>query len=498
MVKASLKTFFYVGISLLLVSCAGPQQRAAFEPMDLNPKLQSGEYVQKVENLLIIMDVSGSMAETYRGRVKLSWVKDLVSRLNKTIPDLELKSGLRRFGQGTFAAVSPTAMIAGFSDHDQAAMSKALENITNASGESLLNLSIEAASEDLETTQGDIALIVLTDANEMDDSALESAKALVRQYGERLCIYTVLIGDDPKGKALLEEISTISGCGSAVTGDDIYSSAAMAGFVEKVFLARAGDADDDGVLDTMDKCPNTPRGATVDADGCALDSDGDGVYDGLDRCVGTPKGVTVDNWGCPLDSDGDGIYDEIDQCRGTPKGVTVDAAGCPLDSDGDGVYDYLDMCSGTPKGAIVDATGCPTDSDGDMIYDYLDKCPGTPKDATVDERGCWVLKGVYFATDKWEVTPASYPVLDEVVSVLRRNPDLKVEIQGHTDNVGEAQYNRELSKRRARAVMGYLIQEGIEPGRLSYVGYGFSNPAASNATPEGRAKNRRVELKPIY
>ena len=97
-------------------------------------------------------------------------------------------------------------MIADFSDHDQAAISKALENITAASGDSLLNLSIDAAGKDLETTQGDIALIVFTDANEMDDSALESAKALVRQYGERLCIHTVLIGDDPKGKALLEEL----------------------------------------------------------------------------------------------------------------------------------------------------------------------------------------------------------------------------------------------------------------------------------------------------
>lgn len=498
MVKASLKMFFYVGISLLLISCAGPQQRVSFEPMDLNPKIQSGEYVQKVDNLLIIMDVSGSMAEEYQGRVKLSWVKDIVSRLNKTIPDLELAAGLRRFGQGTFAAVSPTALIVDLSEHDQAAISKALENITNASGESLLNLAIAASSKDLETTQGDIALIVVTDANEMDNTPLEAAKALIRQYGERLCIYTVLIGDDPKGKALLEEIAAISGCGSMVTGDDIYSSAGMAGFVEDVFLARAGDADFDGVLDTLDKCPNTPRGATVDTDGCAQDSDGDGVYDGLDRCVGTPKGVTVDNLGCPLDSDMDGVYDQIDQCRGTPKGVPVDPMGCPIDSDGDGVYDYLDMCAGTPKGASVDPTGCPTDSDGDLIYDYLDKCPGTPKDATVDERGCWVLKGVYFATDKWEVTPESYPVLDEVVFVLNRNPDLKVEIQGHTDNVGEAQYNRELSKKRARSVMGYLIQEGIQPGRLSYEGYGFSNPATSNATPAGRAKNRRVELKPIF
>jgi len=167
------------------------------------------------------------------------------------------------------------------------------------------------------------------------------------------------------------------------------------------------------------------------------------------------------------------------------------------DADDDGVLDTLDKCPGTPKGANVDPRGCPTDMDGDGIYDHLDKCPDTPKDATVDEGGCWVLKGVYFDTDKWDLKPSSYPILNEVVFVLKRNPELKIEIQGHTDNVGEAWYNRELSRKRAKAVIGYFIQEGISPSRLSYEGYGFSSPAASNATAEARGKNRRVELRPI-
>ena len=124
--------------------------------------------------------------------------------------------------------------------------------------------------------------------------------------------------------------------------------------------AKGRDTDGDGVPDSSDKCPDTPKGATVDAKGCPIDTDGDAVLDGLDQCAGTPKGCTVDAKGCPSDADGDGVCDGIDQCADTPKGATVDAKGCPSDADGDGVLDGLDQCADTPKGCTVDAKGCPT------------------------------------------------------------------------------------------------------------------------------------------
>jgi outer membrane protein OmpA-like peptidoglycan-associated protein len=152
------------------------------------------------------------------------------------------------------------------------------------------------------------------------------------------------------------------------------------------------DDDHDGVPNKRDKCPDTPAGVVVDANGCPVDTDGDGVPDYLDRCPDTPKGVAVDANGCPLDTDGDGVPDYLDKCPGTPveARATVDENGCPKDSDGDGVPDYLDKCPNTPKGVAVDANGCPIDSDGDGVPDYLDKCPGTPAAArgTVDENGC--------------------------------------------------------------------------------------------------------------
>ena len=169
----------------------------------------------------------------------------------------------------------------------------------------------------------------------------------------------------------------------------------------------------------------------------------------------------------------------------------------PMDSDGDGVIGSKDACPGTPQGVTVDSKGCPLDSDGDGVFDYLDKCPGTPKGATIDARGCWVIRGINFNTGESIIDPASYRFLDEVADILTQNPALKVEIQGHTDNRGSAAFNQKLSEKRANAVLDYLLQKGISRNRLTAAGYGFSRPAASNSTPEGRAQNRRVELKTI-
>jgi OOP family OmpA-OmpF porin len=201
----------------------------------------------------------------------------------------------------------------------------------------------------------------------------------------------------------------------------------------------------------------------------------------------------------PVDSDGDGVPDCKDKCPDTPKGVAVDSKGCPLDSDGDGVPDYLDKCPKTPKGVAVDSKGCPLDSDGDGVPDYLDKCPGTLKGVPVNVDGCFTLKGLHFDTDKAELKTGLgyFKELDLVADVLIKNPDVKGEVQGHTDNVGSAEYNQNLSERRAASVKEYLVSKGIAAERLEVKGYGLTMPIASNDTKEGRAKNRRVQLREI-
>jgi OOP family OmpA-OmpF porin len=200
------------------------------------------------------------------------------------------------------------------------------------------------------------------------------------------------------------------------------------------------------------------------------------------------------------DSDGDGVPDSRDKCPGTPAGVSVDGSGCPLDSDGDGVPDYLDKCPGTPSGTPVDEKGCPLDSDGDGVLDANDQCPGTPPGTRVDSRGCEIqavtaLEGVEFGSDSSELTTPSKISLDATAAELARHPDMRVEIAGHTSSTGPAEYNQMLSERRAQSVADYLISKGLDADRFTVKGYGESEPIADNTTREGRARNRRVEMR---
>jgi outer membrane protein OmpA-like peptidoglycan-associated protein len=289
--------------------------------------------------------------------------------------------------------------------------------------------------------------------------------------------------------------------------DDIVgiSMGQMEGLVTIAFpWGGGGDGDGDGVRDSEDDCPGTPKGAQVDERGCAIDSDGDGVADGLDQCPDTPKGAVVDPSGCPIDADGDGVPDGIDLCARTPQGATVDASGCPQDSDRDGVPDGLDLEAATMAGVLVDASGRSVDRDGDGVFDGLDVCPDTPQGTPVDATGCpqlfsgekaaLVLEGVTFETGSDVLTAESRGVLDRVVASLAANPDVRVEVGGHTDSQGSASFNERLSLQRAQAVMRYLVAQGIAEDRLEAKGYGPAEPITSNETAEGRARNRRVEL----
>ena len=283
--------------------------------------------------------------------------------------------------------------------------------------------------------------------------------------------------------------------------------------LQYMFGGKVKDIDRDGVRDWKDDCPETPIGASVTPQGCPTDGDGDGVWDGIDKCPGTQRGAKVDKVGCPIDSDGDGVPDGIDQCADTPKGATVDPKGCPLDSDHDGVLDGIDLCENTPTGATVDATGCPKDSDGDGVLDGLDQCPDTPKGLKVDLHGCPVemieretelldtgmirLNNIQFATGKATLLPESNETLDNVGALLAKWPQLKIEIGGHTDNSGSATTNKNLSAARAQAVKDYLLQKNptLKADQYPTTGYGSSKPVATNKTPEGKARNRRVEFK---
>ena len=105
------------------------------------------------------------------------------------------------------------------------------------------------------------------------------------------------------------------------------------------------------------------------------------------------------------------------------------------------------------------------------------------------------LRGVTFAFDRAEIRPASRAILDQAADRLRQCGRERLQVEGHTDSIGSDVYNQDLSERRARAVRDYLAGKGVGDGRISAVGYGESRPVATNDTPEGRALNRRVEVR---
>ena len=169
------------------------------------------------------------------------------------------------------------------------------------------------------------------------------------------------------------------------------------------------------------------------------------------------------------------------------------------------MHDGIDRCPNTPTGTPVNATGCPRDTDGDGVHDGIDQCPNTAAGTPVDARGCarifeegkttLILDGVTFATGRAELTVDAMTILDGVAASLVESADVNVEIQGHTDVTGSRALNVRLSGQRAESVRLYLIQKGVVATRLTARGYGPDQPVAPNTTTEGRAQNRRVELK---
>ncbi len=283
MVKSVLKTLVLVMASAVIFGCAAQQPMAVFKAHDLNPKLQSGEYVQKVDNFMLILDGSGSMSGP-----ELSTMKEIASRMNQTIPDMDLMAGVRRFGQGDYGSGPETALLYGVEPYAKAGVEGAIRTLRNGNGGSPLGAAIQAAGEDLKSVQGDIALIVISDGQEMDNTPVTAAMKMKTTYCDRLCIYTVAVGNDPDGKVILERVALAGKCGFATDAGSLSSPEGMADFVEKVFLkkfvkpveppkpvppkkvvpVKPKDSDGDGITDDKDKCPGTPMGAPVNADGC--------------------------------------------------------------------------------------------------------------------------------------------------------------------------------------------------------------------------------------
>jgi OOP family OmpA-OmpF porin len=372
-------------IGVFLVSCAGQTVKKtspAFAPY----KFSANQYAPKVNSFVVILDNSTSMTDKYGAKTKQEISKNLLDAINQSLPDLNYQAELITFGPKNKINIGYK-----LAQYSTSAFGAAINAVKNPSGGSNVPLANSFTATGTQSVQGSVAVIVISDGELMNKVPLKAAAALKKQLGNRLCIYTVLLGDDAPGKKVMADLAKAGACGYATTANDLAAPGKLAAFVEGIFLTKA-----------------------------------------------------------------------------TPKPVVKPVAAAPMDSDGDGVIDAKD------------------------------KCPNTPKGAKVNAEGCWVYNAeVLFGFDSTEITSDAFPMLDEAASVMQLNPNLKVEIDGHTDSTGPAAYNMSLSQKRANAVMKYFVDKGVDAKRLTAKGFGLTQPIAGNDTKEGRAKNRRVELKPV-
>ncbi|WP_139956116.1 OmpA family protein [Flavicella sediminum] len=276
------------------------------------------------------------------------------------------------------------------------------------------------------------------------------------------------------------------------------------------------DSDGDGVVNEFDKEPNTPKNARVYGNGVAVDSDYDDVPDHMDDCPFKPG--SVENKGCPeikgaikgntIDTDQDGVIDLYDKEANTPFGVKVYSNGVAIDSDKDEVPDYKDRCP-LVKG-LKNNEGCPVESDldGDGVADDDDLCPdvkgtaankGCPDknfDKSVSVRIEDLASQIKFARTKNTLSNETTEVLDQITKIIQEYPATKFHIEAHTDDKHNEKYSLFLSKRRANAIMKYLIDGGVEEDRLTAEGYGDENPKYPNDSDLATSElNNRIEFK---
>ncbi|MCP3874990.1 MAG: OmpA family protein [Desulfobacteraceae bacterium] len=342
------KSLLSVFAFLFLFGCASKEvtKLPSFEAKQFNTSM----YSAKADSFLFLFDASSSMYHKYNGTPKFDIAKAIVLRMNDTVPEMGQTAGLRSFGHSDKVSKNPTEIFYGMEEYSTPNLADGLKKVTEPGGFSPLYKALDAAGDDLYLygQSGMKAVIIVSDGLDLPGDVLASAQDLKNRYGSTICFYPILVGDNPKGKILLQEIAKIGECGFYSTADQLLTSAGMAAFVEKVFLER-----EDGVFDT---------------------------------------------------------------------------------------------------------------------------------------------ENVFFDFDKDVIKTTEYPKLDNVTEILEKKTGVSVELQGHCDNVGSHAYNMDLSMRRSNAVKNYLIEKGISKNRIATQGFGFTKPAAKNASNAGRSMNRRVEI----
>jgi OOP family OmpA-OmpF porin len=228
-----------VFMGLLATACAPKNIPPPFTPTDLNGKVSSHEYVRKVDNFIVVFDDTESMYLDRLWQSKLEKAKLVGNNMNNTIPTLDLQAGMRVFGPRSYAMADGSPLQYGMTTYSKSGLADTINAVTTTGGNTPMTRAIELANADLANTKGDSAVILISDGEEnIKVPAVEAVRALKEKYGDRVCVYPILIGDSPEGRVTLEQIAQAGGCGFATDEEALSTPDGMAAFVEKVFLKK--------------------------------------------------------------------------------------------------------------------------------------------------------------------------------------------------------------------------------------------------------------------
>ncbi len=238
--KAKFIKLLLLGIGLVYLTSCTTATKTKMVPdhmvKDMTPAFNSGDYESKVDGVVVLLDASSSMSKTYQNYVKFDIAKAFVKRMNNTMPPIAAVSGLRTFGHAPELSRDKTRLFYGMADYDRTEFGSGLDAVNPSGGPTPLDDAITAAADDLSTVSGNKAVIIVSDGKDLDKKPLAAAQEMQAKLGDRLCIYTVLVGDDEKGKKLLEDIAQVSPCGFMTLAQEVQAADPMVAYVSDVFL----------------------------------------------------------------------------------------------------------------------------------------------------------------------------------------------------------------------------------------------------------------------
>ena len=262
----------WIKVTSIFLMCVMVSACSYFGKKQVDTGLKSSP-VQRIETMLVIFDATESLGEQAFGQKKLDVSKNILTLLNHELKELELTSGLRTVD-------NKTQLVFGLSRHNPKKFQRAVNAVTSARGNISLDAALNTSKYDLRKASGNVAIVVISDGMSCDNSALKTAEILASEMGSRLCLYTIRVGNHPKGVTYMEQLARKSSCGFSVSASKLNSRLAMKTFVQSLFFAgpkdslveevdiQEADADGDGIPNTQDQCDRTPEGAVVDANGC--------------------------------------------------------------------------------------------------------------------------------------------------------------------------------------------------------------------------------------